>query len=750
MKRYHSLVRGLVAGAIVGVVGAALALSPVGLDFEKNVGLTWLFGIRGAVTPPPDVAIVAIDGETGRALDLPRLPRDWPRTTHAGVIERIVQSGASVLVIDMDFSRAKSADEDLALAQAVDAAGRVVLYEMLSGRRQRIEGADGSTVGWTWVEERRPPSPTLAAAAKALGAFPLPKLDDAANQFWAFKESGAEAPTTAALALQLHAHKAFDQWQRALADSGAPELAALPDPALIDGDPERVAGVMRTWREGFRQDPDLRQRVDALLNRRQHGSIEQHSLVSALARMYGGPNAYFLNFYGPPGTIPTLPYAAFSGVNGADPAAYDLNGKVVFLGYSDVLDPEQPDAFYTVFRSDDGVDLSGVEIMATGFANLLTGTAIRPLSERLSASTVMAIGLVVGLIGATLPAVIATGLVVVLAAAYAVAAQGVFNEAELWLPLATPILIQVPLALLLGLMSQYLIGKTRERRLGEAISRYVPENIRRDLTEGHVNPASVDKVVYGTCFATDMAGFTTISESKTPKELADFMNAYFDTLAQSLKRHRVDVTEFHADTIMCAWTAEQSDPSARRNAVHAAIDLAEEIRAFGRERELPHLHPRIGLQDGWFYLGHTGGGGRMSFSILGDPANTAARLEGLNKVVRTSAVAARSVVEGVDDILVRPIGSFVLAGKGEAIPVVELVARRDAATGEQRELCERFAAAMEGMRRGDLGATAKGLEELLADFAGDGPAQFYQQRLQRFIAEDITGEDPTVVRLESK
>ena len=47
---------------------------------------------------------------------------------------------------------------------------------------------------------------------------------------------------------------------------------------------------------------------------------------------------------------------------------------MVFVGYSDLYDPDQPDRFYTSFTGKDGVDLSGVEIMATAYANLLSQT----------------------------------------------------------------------------------------------------------------------------------------------------------------------------------------------------------------------------------------------------------------------------------------------------------------------------------------------------------------------------------------
>ncbi len=96
--------------------------------------------------------------------------------------------------------------------------------------------------------------------------------------------------------------------------------------------------------------------------------------MTALAGLYEGGDQRYLNFYGPPGSIPNIPYNAVFN----DGSTTDFNGKVVFIGLSDLYDPGQPDRFYTVFTNDDGVDLSGVEIAATAFANMLTDRSLRP------------------------------------------------------------------------------------------------------------------------------------------------------------------------------------------------------------------------------------------------------------------------------------------------------------------------------------------------------------------------------------
>jgi len=756
LPRTHQLKR-LARGLLMGLVAAlsgALALTTVGTTFERNFGLDWLFTMRGAISPPPGVVVVAIDGTTGRALDLPKLPRDWPRSVHADLVRRLVERNAAVIVFDMDFSRTKSAYEDMVFAKAIAEADRIVLFEWLEARRERLVTADGSTAGWTRVEEKQPPTAQLALAAKAMGPFPLPKVDQAAYEFWAFKESIGGAPTTAAIALQLYALDIYDRWRAVLAEADAPGLAELPMRAADLREPSDVRQLMQTLRRSFIEDPGLRGRVHRILEQGSAGApnARERRLIAALAALYAGADHRYLDFYGPAGTIRTVPYQALL----AAPAEAevgkvgDLAGAVVFVGYSDLYSPEQPDRFYTVFTGKDGVDLSGVEIMATAFANLLTERAVWPSDTVVTALCVLWFGFTVGAALYLLPAMFAVPSAFVLTGLYAVFVQWKFNETGLWLPLATPALVQLPLALLIGLMGQYLLERRKEQRIARAISYYLPENIVKDLTEKQIDPASVNKVVFGTCLATDMTGFTRLSESMPPKELASFMNSYFGALADVLKRHAVDVTEFHADTVMCAWTAPERSPTMCRKAALAAIEVSEAIERFAREHGSMRLYPRIGLQDGYFYLGHTGGGGHFAYSVLGDTANTAARLESLNRHLGTHILAAESVAEVADGILVRPLGLFRLLGKSDPTSVVEILGLRSSAAADQFDLCALFADALVAFRTQQWAVAAGQFESILGRFPGDGPSRFYMGRCRDYVAVAPAHDEPTVMQMADK
>lgn len=750
-------IRSIIIGLCTAVLGSVLiwadADSHIRLGFERDMGLPWLFYIRGPLPKPPEVAVIGLNSDSGKLMGLPALPRDWPRSVHGQLLDELVKQGASTVVFDYDFSRPKDEADDRKFGESIAVSNRVVLLQRLNGKWRTLYGPNGQTEP-VWFEEAQTPVASLASGARGMGPFVLPKVDQAAHQFWTFKASAGDAPTTSAIAVQLFALSWYGEWLDILEKAGMSGIDRMaPRAEDIKGHAEMRA-LMDQLRQAFTQDSDLKRRVLEVLDSPYGRDIPEpaRKIARALASLYAGADNRYLNFYGPPGTILTYPYEAilpsdFQG--GRPPVNGDLKDRIVFAGYSDLAQTEQPDRYYTVFTNEKGIDLSGVEIMATALANLLNDRTVEPAGSWSAAATVLIFGFAIGFLIYALPALFAVPLTFVLTGLYAAGAQWLFNENALWLPWATPLMVQLPFALLVGLIAQYLLERRKVQSIAEALEMYVPESVVRDLAGAGVDSDAVNQVVYGTCLANDMSGFSTISEGKNPKELARFMNAYFDAMAQPLKRNGVDVTEFHADTIMCAWTKNQESPEARRKVILGAIGVLDAMTAFN-ELEKVSLSARIGLQDGNFYLGHTGGGGRMAYSILGDPANTASRLEGLNKFTGTQILAAQTVVDGVEGVLVRPVGSFQLVGKAEGQPVCQVVTSMDKATPEQIELCDAFSPALQAFRDRRWDDATAQFERILERHPGDGPAAMYLRLLAEYRDGRLPEGDPTVIRMTSK
>ena len=417
-------------------------------------------------------------------------------------------------------------------------------------------------------------------------------------------------------------------------------------------------------------------------------------MLNAWIRLYEGPDSFYLNFYGPPGTIQTIPYYALvsPGASDVPKHAFDLTGKAVFIGFSELTEPTKPDRVETVFSRSDGVNLSGVEIAATAFANLLTGRDLKPADRAMAGGILLGLGAVIAPCAYSLPPVMAVSLVLAVAAGYAVAAQVLFDGDNIWLPIATPLLVQLPLALFLGLLARSLLERRQRKHIQHAIGYFVPREVARELADHPVDPIKTGGTVYATCLATDAEAFTALAEGMTPEAAAAYLNQYFAALAEPIARPvrlqrqgipggRIDVRlDLVATRCRCALTSLlRRDRGARRDRTFQRAQRAAAGSVCASACTPVGCSSR-----------RTSGGGRFAFAIIGDIANTASRIEALNKQLGTRLLASAEVVGELDDFLVRPLGEFRLAGKHGVVSVVEIMGLAESASMAQLSLCGRF------------------------------------------------------------
>ena len=705
-------IKGLIFGFVTGLVGALLSLTPLGEDFEKHVGLDWLFHIRGAIEPPPDVAVVAINERDIAGLGLPRLPRDWPRSIHGELIEKLVEQGAAVIVFDIDFQRAKSAEHDTEFARAVAESERAVLFERLNGKRQPIHDTQGQQVGTIWVEELVPPIPELAEAAKALAPFPVPKVQVNVYQFWSFKPSAGYIATMPSAALQVFALPVQQRWMSVLEQAGATGLQDLPRDESGVGRAAEVNNLMLTLHGAFMNDPALGGRVRAVLAEDDSLPAEERHLMTGLASLYEGGDQRYLNFYGPPGSIPNIPYNAV--IKGE--SSIDLNGKVVFVGMSDLYDPGQPDRFYTVFTNDDGVDLSGVEIAATAFANMLTDRSLRPAGDLATASILLLAGLILGSGIYLLSATIAVPLALLLSGLYVAAVQYAFNAADLWLPLATPVLVQLPIALFVGLLVQYLTEARSRRKLKNVFGQYVPPEIVDEMSRNPDGDFSVEgeSRELSVLFC-DIRSFTTISESLAADELKQLLNQFFTPMTRIIFEKRGTIDKYVGDMIMAFWGAPVQDPGHPQHAVEAALAMLDQVVAMRpeiSERNWPEVNIGIGINTGVMNVGDMGSEYRRAYTVIGDAVNLGSRLEGLTKYYGVRLIVSETTAAGLDGILLRRLDRVKVKGKNEPVTIYEPVASAGAVSSTLQDEVRDSDQALDYYFAGDWGRARSAFQAL--------------------------------------
>ena len=196
-----------------------------------------------------------------------------------------------------------------------------------------------------------------------------------------------------------------------------------------------------------------------------------------LTRVYGGPTSRYINYYGPPRTVTTIPYyQALQIRNGLyDGRPMDLAGKTVFVGLSEIILADRKDSFYTVFSQGNGVFISGVEIMASVYANIRDDTSVRPIGLTTTLLLILLWGLILGIVCHLSSPVVGFSCTAGLGILYSTSAVYLFKTGNIWIPVTVPLFFQAPLAFLgaVGIEQAHLlkemIGKLRmEKDLSQA------------------------------------------------------------------------------------------------------------------------------------------------------------------------------------------------------------------------------------------------------------------------------------------
>jgi adenylate cyclase len=127
----------------------------------------------------------------------------------------------------------------------------------------------------------------------------------------------------------------------------------------------------------------------------------------------------------------------------------------------------------------------------------------------------------------------------------------------------------------------------------------------------------------------DIRGFTALSETLSPDEIASLLNEYFTEMVEIVFEHGGALDKFMGDAMMAIWgapLAHADDPDrAARAAVSMQRGLARLNEAWSAQARRP-LAVGIGLQSGEVFAGNIGSDRRLEYTVIGDAVNTAARL----------------------------------------------------------------------------------------------------------------------------
>ncbi|MBN2209770.1 MAG: adenylate/guanylate cyclase domain-containing protein [Sedimentisphaerales bacterium] len=265
-------------------------------------------------------------------------------------------------------------------------------------------------------------------------------------------------------------------------------------------------------------------------------------------------------------------------------------------------------------------------------------------------------------------------------------------------------------------------------------------------------PALVDRIVQAadtltfagetrvlTCYFSDLAGFTTISEHLGPEKTVSVLNIYLDRMTEVLDRHLGTVNKFQGDGVFAFFGAPAPLDDHAVKACSAALDAQAELARLCDEQrrednEFPNLTMRIGLSTGPVVVGDCGSQRRFDYTAIGDNVNLASRLESANKAFGTHIMISQDTRDAVgDQFAFRYLGGVRVVGKQQSVGIYELIGPADSLAPNRRTFAERFEMAVREYQTGNFTAALEHLDALAAEHPADKSILLYQRTCRELL-----------------
>jgi len=436
---------------------------------------------------------------------------------------------------------------------------------------------------------------------------------------------------------------------------------------------------------------------------------------------------FLVNYYGPQ---QTFTYVSASDVLDGTVGRLQLKDKIVLVGASAA-------ALHDLHTTPYGSLYPGVEVHANIIENILQQDFLErpPWVRVLDVTMILITGILLGVVALYFKAVGTALLLVVGVGGYLIFDYLLFTQQGLWVHSVFPVFSQF--LVYFGITLYRFTFEEREKRfIKSAFSQYLAPAVVNQLVENPklLNLGGENKVL--TAFFSDIAGFSSISEQLTAGDLVILLNEYLTEMTDIVMKYEGTVDKFEGDAIIAFFGAPIDFKDHATRTCYAALDMQKrlaQLRSTWKKKGRHELFMRIGINTGEVTVGNMGSENRFDYTMIGDPVNVAARLEGVNKQYYTYTMLSEFTYElAKDDIEARELDSIRVVGKKEPIKIYELLGRKGEMEDHIRLILPHFQEGLEHYKnqRWEEGITC--FENALNLYEDDGPSLTYFERCITF------------------
>lgn len=216
----------------------------------------------------------------------------------------------------------------------------------------------------------------------------------------------------------------------------------------------------------------------------------------------------------------------------------------------------------------------------------------------------------------------------------------------------------------------------REREfVKETFGKYVTREIRDEILTGRI--ALGGEAVEVSILFADLRDFTPWVEATPPRDVVSELNAYFTEMEAAIRAHGGLVLQYIGDQIEAVFGAPVRRGDHRDCAVRAAIEMRRRLHRWNEARAAqgkPRLDHGVGIHTGTVLAGNIGSADRLSYALVGDPVNLAARIQELTRTLGGDILVSAATRDGlVSPVELRPMPAVAVKGKSGAVEVFQVL-----------------------------------------------------------------------------
>jgi adenylate cyclase len=392
----------------------------------------------------------------------------------------------------------------------------------------------------------------------------------------------------------------------------------------------------------------------------------------------------------------------------------------------------------------------GVIIHAAAVDNLVRGAYAIPLSPPSRALVVLAFALLATLLAMRLGTWTSAGIVVLISVCWTVLVTAVFEGGTL-LPLIDGLLALV-LGWSGGFAYRFWVVDRERATVRASFSRYLDQNLIDDIVESGAVPDLGGERRTMTVFFSDIAAFSSLSESMSPSELVAFLNVYFEVISREIKRHDGIIERFVGDAVVALFGAPIPNDDHALNGVRCALAINTALEASQERFGLPdgkRVATRIGVNTGDMVVGNVGAENRFTYTVMGDCVNLAARLESGGKQFGTEILVGEDTRSACGDLIeFRNVDKVRVVGRDKPVELYQPLGIVDDVSDRSLHIKARYEEALANIRAVEFPAARTILETLAAE--GDMVSTKTLERLAVLEADPPGPDWDGVINLGSK